>query len=72
VANAGFTEPVRAKDVQIHKFYQAACNRKDCTEVGWAGPVQSTWADADADRVRHLARHRDGWTPYELSVGERS
>lgn len=71
MANDGFTEPVRAKDVQISKLFQASCQRQDCTRAGWAGPTRSTWAEADADRVGHLARHRDGWTSHELEVGER-
>jgi hypothetical protein len=41
-------EPVRAKDVQIHHQYVAACYRSG-----------RTWADAQIDRGRHLQHHRE-------------
>lgn len=57
MASTYFTEPVRAKDVQIIKLFQAVCHRTGCA---WASGITTTWADASADRERHLQQHREG------------
>ena len=47
--------PVRAKDVTIRKLHQPQCHRPGC---GWLGALWATYAEAAAEREKHLSEHR--------------
>jgi hypothetical protein len=55
MAGSGFYEPVRANDATVIHLYQANCHKPGCT---WAGALRYTFADANADRSKHLDTHR--------------